>query len=227
MNKNYKQRLLKVVFLAVTILSSTTVLAEGRWDADDVINTGIVTPCQQLYIVNDPNNPNEPPDDGGVCIDIPVNLKHVKVVFNIDTPVMSGPNPVALRHMWMVGTALKARIEAGLIEPDDISIIGVFHGSAMAAGWAFKKSPVADWINKILALANPDDGTPAVNMQLEVCAATLKGMQLKGATLANGEPLDERAVYPGLYVNQGAIARLIDLQQKGYVYIQEGLIDND
>jgi intracellular sulfur oxidation DsrE/DsrF family protein len=76
-------------------------------------------------------------------------------------------------------------------------------------------NPYKDWIEKLFALNNA-----GVNIQLEVCGVTLSGAGLTNADVyssANGK----------IYVNQGAIGRLIDLQQKGYTYIQEGWVDYD
>jgi len=229
MSVKTKTIFLKSVLLAGLALGSTNVFA-----ADIAVGStvpGTIDPCQDLYLVNDPNNPAEDPNDGGVCVDVPVQLKTVKVVFNLDNPLVDtingdkGPpfdhNSIGLRHMVMLATAMKHRIEEGTLRPENVSIVGLFHGTSMKMKWAFKGSPEAFWLNKLFALANPTDGSPAVNIQLEACGVTIKGMQQKGATLANGQPLDERAVYPGILVNQGAIGRLIDLEQHGYVYVQE------
>lgn len=130
----------------------------------------------------------------------------------------------------MFGNAMKHRIEIGEVDPADIAIVGVLHGDAMRAKWAFKNipegnNPMASWIEQIFALANPTDGSPAINMHLEACGVTLKGMQLKGAKLANGQPLDERAIYSSangkIYLNQGALGRIIELQQNKFSYIQD------
>ena len=127
--------------------------------------------------------------------------------------------------MWMLGQALQHQIEIGNLDADDISVIGVFHGSAMASDhWPFKDSPVATWLGRILAY---NTASPAVHMQLEVCGVTLKGMMMGHATLTDGTPVDKSQLYPGIYVNQGAVARLGYLQQHGYAYIQEGGIDVD
>lgn len=224
-NKN-AQYLFRTVLFICALFGATSAFADGHHD--DAINTGVIDPCQQLWLVNDHNNANElpPPDGQGVCVDVPVNFHHkVKFVFNLDSPVMSGPNPVGLRHMWMLGQALQHQIEIGNLDADDISVIGVFHGSAMASDhWPFKDSPVATWLGRILAY---NTASPAVHMQLEVCGVTLKGMMMGHATLTDGTPVDKSQLYPGIYVNQGAVARLGYLQQHGYAYIQEGGIDVD
>lgn len=225
-NKN-KHYLFRTVLFIFALLGASSAFAHDSHD--DGINTGVVSPCQPLWLVNDHNNASElpPPDGQGVCVDVPVNFHHkVKLVFNLDSPVMAGPSPVGLRHMWMLGQALQHQIEIGNLEPDDISVIGVFHGSAMAgAHWPFKDSPVASWLGRVLAY---NGASPAIHMQLEVCGVTLKGMIMGGAKLNDGTtPVDQSQLYPGILVNQGAIARLVYLQKHGYSYIQEGGIDVD
>lgn len=224
MSLKTKTIFLKTLLLVALALGSTAAFA------DDIV-PGTITPCKQLPLVNDPNNPNESAngsivgtdgtyDPAGVCVDVPVNLMQVKVVFNLDNVVTtSAGDSVGLRHMWMLGTALQMRMKAGLVNPDNVSIVGLMHGSSMAAGWAFKNSPQEKWIQALFKLANDPDYP--VHIQLEACGVTIKGMQQKGAKLNGGMPLDEKAVYPGIKVNQGAIGRLIDLEQHGYVYVQE------
>ena len=126
---------------------------------------------------------------------------------------MSGGNPVGLRHMFMLGTALKARIQAGLLDPEDVSVIGVFHGSGSA--WALKSNPdyAKNFIEKIFDLKNA-----GVNMSLEMCGVTMLG---KGWTNDNLYISEKGKDYGFIHVNQGAIGRIIDLEQHGYAYIQE------
>ena len=225
-NKN-KQYLLRTVVFIFTLFGATSAFAHGHHH--DAIKTGVIDPCQQLWLVIDPNNANElpPPDGQGVCVDVPVNYHgKVKVVFNLDSPIMSGPNSVGLRHMVMLSTVLQHQIEIGNLEPENVSVIGIFHGSAMAgAHWPFKDSPVTGLLNQVLAFNHAS--TP-VHTQLEVCGVTLKGMMRGGAKLFDGTtPVDKSQLYPGILVDQGAIARLAYLEKHGYSYIQEGGIDID
>lgn len=221
MDKN-KQHLLKAVIIAGIFFGSTAAFAHR----DSKIVPGTIDPCQQLPLAVDFNNPSSDPSTG-VCVDVPVNLKKVKVVFNLDNDVVDGAgNSVGLKHMGMLGNVLKRRMMAGLIDADDISIVGLMHGTAMTAGkWAFKSAPanIKAQIDALFALAN--DPNYPVHIQLEACGTTIKGMQLHGAMVPDGSggtvPLDEKFVYPGILVNQGAIARLIDLEQHKYVYVQE------
>ena len=237
----------KTIFISVAltgfIFSSTTALADQGH-----IFPGITEPCQQLWLVNDPFNgvedaeeapftrPNgQTVDVAGECIDVPVNLDEVKVLFNIDNATVGsdGVTPVALRHMALLGKVMQHRIAIGEMAPDDVAIVGIFHGSAMAQKrWPFNENmpaPVKKWINTIFALKNA-----GINIQLEVCGVTLKGMQLKGVRTSEGVLYDEKAVYANvdtdgmapnttgrIYVNQGAIGRMIELQQHDFVYLQE------
>ena len=202
---NKKQYLLKAVFLTGAILSSTTAFADDdyRNHNDNVAN--YLNSCDTLPLVNTliggPVNTN-------VCVDAPVALEKAKVVFNLDTPVKDGSgNPVGLRHMWMLGTALQARIQAGLLDPEDVSIIGIFHGTGSA--WALSKTEMASWIEKIFALKNA-----GVNVSLEMCGVTMLGKGWTNADLYSSEN-------GFIHVNQGAIGRIIDLEQHRYAYIQE------
>ena len=121
--------------------------------------------------------------------------------------------------MFMYGTAMKNRIKAGLMDADDVAIIGVLHGAA--SKWALKAGhPQADptqqhWMDKIFALKKA-----GVNIQLEICGVNMMGNHWTKADLYSydefGNP-DPAA--PGrIYVNQGAIGRVTDLQQRKFVY---------
>ena len=239
---NNNKMLVKVVLLSGLILGSG-----GAFAGKDLV-PGVIDPCEQLWLVNDPYNPYEDPNsdtrpaDGktvaGECIDIPVNLDEVKVLFNLDAPVLNSADnnsPVGLKHMYMLGTVMQHRIRSGEMAADDVAIVGIMHGAAMRAKWAFKNipegnNPVAGWIEKIFSLKNgtncqPGMSCPKINIQLEACGVTLKGMQLKGVKLGNGLPIDEKAMYSSangkVYLNQGAIGRMIELQQHDFVYLQE------
>ena len=210
-NKN--QHLFKAVFLSGAILASTSAFAHDDnnrgHDRDNVAS--YMSSCDTLPLVNTLIGG---PVNTSVCVDAPVALEKAKVVFNLDTPITdSAGNPVGLRHMWMLGTALQARIQAGLLDPEDVSVIGVFHGTGSA--WALKSTPMASWIEKIFALNNA-----GLNISLEMCGVTMLG---KGWTNANLYSSDNGIIH----VNQGAIGRIIDLEQHKYAYIKEGLIDQD
>ncbi|MGA8033921.1 MAG: hypothetical protein WCB48_16160 [Casimicrobiaceae bacterium] len=222
-----KDHLFKAVFLASLLFGSTASFADGT------INTGIVEPCSYPPIVGDPTNSD-------ICVDVPVNLHKAKVVFNnnlnaiVSTTIKNPdgsikatvPVPIAMLHMMQLGGALKNRIDAGLMQPQNVSIIGVFHGKDPASwllndDWWKKQTnpatnslymanPYKGFIEQIFALKNA-----GVNIQLEICGVTMHG---NGWTNTN--------VYSSpngkIYVNQGAVGRLVDLEQSGYVYYQPG-----
>ena len=206
---NKKQLVLKAIMLSGAILGCSAVLAHTDSGNDSRERDNNVArymdTCDTLPLVNTLIGG---PENTSVCVDAPVALEKAKVVFNLDTPVIDGSgNPVGLRHMWMLGTALKARIEAGLLDPKDVSIIGIFHGTGSA--WALKNTTMAGWIEKIFALKNA-----GVNVNLEMCGVTMLG---KGWTNDNLYSSDNGIIH----VNQGAIGRIIDLEQHKYAYIQE------
>ena len=163
------------------------------------------------------------------CIDVPVALNTMQVVFNLDTDSRDGNgNSIGLKHMVFLATAIKDRIDHDGVDPTKVLIVGILHGSA--AGWAIKyneTSTVPDsqfqqnfWINKLWALKDA-----GVNVQLEICGVTMYGHNPRWTKAdlygydAYGEPLDSDH---RILVNQGAIGRLIDLEQHGFVLVNEG-----
>ncbi len=208
---NKKQQLLKAVFLVGAIMGSTTAFAQE--DDHDHYVANYLDTCDTLPLVNTLIGG---PVNTSVCVDAPVALTKARVVFNLDTPVTDGTNPIGLRHMWMLGTALKARINAGLLDPEKVSVIGIFHGTGSA--WANKNNPdmAKKFIEKIFALKRE-----GVNISLEMCGVTMLGKGWTNDDLYHS-PDDINGV---IHVNQGAIGRIIDLEQHGYAYIQEGFID--
>ena len=245
MSTKFKKILLTVV-AAGFIFSSATAFAIK-------LVPGTTEPCEQLWLVNDPGNAYLDADAGGECIDVPVNMKKVKVLFNLDNAVIQNKpikdaggnviiekNPVGLRHMALLGKVMQYRISQGLIEPSNIEIVGIFHGPAMSQErWPFKLGTpggsmpdyVKVWVDRIFALKNA-----GINIQLEVCGVTLKGMQttMKNVFDAPAQAwskMDERAIYSNtaadagpdgrILVNQGAVGRIIELQMNGFAYLQE------
>ena len=214
-----------IKILSKAMLMTSFVLAIGTTYADEAVNTGVVSPCSFPPIVGDPTN-------NDICVDIPVNLKKDFVVFNNNENAISSfqgsPAPLSMKHMLMLGGAMLNRINTGLMEADDVSIIGVFHGNdALAwmlndAWWSthkinpstgayYSENPYKKFIEQIFALKNK-----GLNIQMEACGVTMHGMGVTNSDLytsANGQ----------IYVNKGAVGRLVDLQQKHYVYYQPGM----
>ena len=221
-----KLKVLSAAIISTALLVSNTAMAHSD-------KVSYLDNCQYLPLVNNPTNP----ENQTVCVDAPVALKKVKVVFDMTQAAPAADKPhTGLRHMGMLAQALMGRINNGLMEADDISVIGVIHGSGAV---------------KSLALANSDDNTETknlinkifqlkkmgVNINLEICGVTLNGMkQAKIAELVesgiepvvaksmadNGMALYSNEALGGvIHVNQGAIGRMIDLQQKKYALIKE------
>ena len=200
--KNNSRRISATMILAGAFVSNS-VFADDHKKID-----GYMDNCQNLPLVSSILNgkPNT-----NVCVDAPVALKKVKAVFDMNSDALDGQNRhTGLRHMMMMGTALKARINAGLVDPEDVRIIGVLHGSGVNLAVSEAMSPVTKGlIESIYALKNA-----GVNISLEVCGVTMHGKGLTNADLyssPNGT----------LHVNQGAIGRIIDLEQHKYALIKE------
>lgn len=222
---NFKNRILmKAIFLTGLMLGSTSAFAAN-------VDTGVLDTCvYSKLVLNTPpfsNNPAFGTENTTICVDVPVSLTRAKAVFNLDTNSVNGKGESkGLKHMFMYGTALKNRIKAGLMDADDVAVIGVLHGAA--SKWALKDGDAAKeqrkWIKNIFALANPTDGSPAINIQLEICGVNMMGNGWTKADLytydVNGNP-DSNAT-GRILVNQGAIGRITDLQQSKFVYFHEG-----
>lgn len=155
-----------------------------------------------------------------VCVDYPVSLEKVKVIFNMDTDSVDGKgNANGLKHLVMIGNVMKEQIEKHQINPKNISIIGIIHGTAIK--WATKAGsvPQRKFINAIFKLKRE-----GVNIHLEACGVTMNGAGLTKKDLysydAHGNP-DPKAG-GRIYVNQGAFGREIYLQNHGYAYVEEG-----
>ena len=215
-----------LLLILCTLFNVTTAFAHDHDEHDAAINTGILDQCQYPTLATNLLAPAKfGTDNTSICVDVPVNLNKVKNLFNMDTDTVDGSgNSIGLKHMVMLGLVIKDRISKGLMDPDDVSIIGVIHGSAVK--WALKTIPAQQkmWMERIFALKKA-----GVNIQLEVCGVTLNGMGKTKADVytydANGNP-DPNA-NGRIYVNQGAIAREIYLQQHGYTYINESYEDHD
>lgn len=203
--KNKKMNLLKAVMVAGVVLGSGNAFADKDENEGNVAK--YMSNCDMLPLVNTLIGG---PVNTSVCVDAPVALEKAKVVFNLDVAVRDGAgNPTGLRHMWMLGTALKARIDAGLVDPKDVSIIGVTHGSGISMVLGNNTAKDREFIEKIYALNNQ-----GVNISLEICGVTMLGKGLTNANLYSSEN-------GMIHVNQGAIGRIIDLEQHKYVYMQE------
>lgn len=197
-----KKRALQAAILCVALISSVSAFADG--DDKNRVDQ-YLTDCQTLPLVTTLIN-GKPNND--VCVDAPVALTKAKVVFDMSSDQVDGlGRHTGLRHMFMLGTALKARINAGLLDPEDVSIIGVMHGAGLNLALTESSSKITKGIiNSIFQLK--EDG---VNINLEVCGVTMHGKGLTNADLYSDK----------IHVNQGAIGRIIDLEQHRYALIKE------
>jgi len=214
-----KTNLLKALFLAGALISTSTVFADDDKDA----NNGVMIDCSTATAPYLPTVLNLFPfsntygtENNTVCVDVPVNLTKSKVVFSINNNVAGvgvdgNGNSNGLKHMVMLGTVIKNRIANGQIDPEEVSIIGILHGSAI--GWGTKNTNQANWINQIFQLKK--DG---VNIQLEVCGVTMLGAGMNNGMIYTDPNLNRNGK---IYVNQGAIARIMYLEQRKHVYMHE------
>jgi intracellular sulfur oxidation DsrE/DsrF family protein len=137
-----------------------------------------------------------------IHIDIPVNLKKANVVFNMNQVDFSGDVPTGIKYMELLATRFKEMGTRG-------KIIGIFHGPAaymIVNDKAYNAYRLAETGNpyKKLLITLIEQG-----VQIEACAVSMKN---------NGWSNED--LLPGVKVNAGAIGRLIQLVQEGYVQIQ-------
>lgn len=137
-----------------------------------------------------------------VRVDIPVTLENAKVVFNMSHPAFQGDHPVGLKYMSSMATRLR---DAGVKG----QIVAVFHGDV---GYMTLSDRAYN------ASRNVSTGNPykqmlaelvADGVQIEECAATMRN---------HGWTNDD--LLPNVKVNAGAIGRIVQLVQQGYVQIE-------
>lgn len=137
-----------------------------------------------------------------IHVDIPISLKRANVVFNMDHLAFSGDMPVGIHYMHLLAKRYKKDGTKG-------KIIGVFHGKAAYMTLNDKAYNAYRHINT----GNPYKGAIAEllkqGVQVEECAVSMKAHHWTNDDLL-----------PGVKVNAGAVARLIELGQEGYVEIQ-------
>lgn len=137
-----------------------------------------------------------------ITIDIPVTLKEAKVVFNMDHIALAGDLPVGMKYMDLLNKKMKADKTPG-------KIIGVFHG---AAAYMTLNDQAYNAERKVTT-GNPYkgliEGLIASGVEIEECAVSMKGNHWTNSNLLYG-----------VKVNTGAIGRIIQLTQEGYVQIQ-------
>jgi intracellular sulfur oxidation DsrE/DsrF family protein len=143
-----------------------------------------------------------PPAAHEIHIDIPVSLKQANVVFNLDHLTFAGDMPVGMRYMHLLAKRFAEQGTKG-------RIIGIFHGDAAymtlndAAYNAYRHVATGNPYKQLIA------EMLAEGVQIEECAVSMAGHQWGNQDLL-----------PGVKVNTGAIYRLTQLIQEGYVQIQ-------
>lgn len=143
-----------------------------------------------------------PADANGIEIDVPVVLKDAKVVFNLDHPAFEGDEPTGLNFMRL----MLARFNA---DHTSAQMVAIFHG---AIGYMLLDDEAYNRVrgsshgnpykDQIVALM-------AGGVQIEECGETMLANHWRNADLL-----------PGAKVDTGAIIRIVQLVQQGYVQIQ-------
>jgi len=216
MNRSISKYFSGALLFIFSMCGTSAALASQQLDTN---SDGILNQCEYLPLATNLAFPKKFGEKNtSVCVDIPVKLEKAKIVFNMDTPAVDKKgNANGLKHMAMMGFVMKQQIKHGLIKPENVSIIGIVHGSALK--WVTKASTQKKWINAIFKLQSE-----GVNIHLEACAAAMNGAGLTKKNLysytANGDP-DPKAG-GRIYVNQGAFGRELYLQNQGYAYAEEG-----
>lgn len=146
------------------------------------------------------------PADGNqqktIHVDIPITLKQANVVFNMDHPANDmGDTPVGIGYMHQLAERYKKDGTKG-------RIIGVFHG---AGAYLLLNDKAFDAFTHG-STGNPYKGAIAEllkqGVKVEECAVSMKANHWTNSDLL-----------PGIKVNAGAVARIIELVQEGYVQL--------
>jgi intracellular sulfur oxidation DsrE/DsrF family protein len=160
--------------------------------------------CMPLLVgyISVAGSSQDKPAGSELRIDIPVRLERGDLVFNMNHFVMRGDMPVGIRYMDLLSRDFKEKGTKG-------RIIGVFYNDAghftlddRAYNAARKVKTGNPYKTLILELIEQ-------GVQIEECAVTMR---------ANGWTNDD--LIPGVKVNSGAIQRILELEQQGFVQIQ-------
>jgi len=137
-----------------------------------------------------------------IHVDIPIKLEKANVVFNLDHANFTGDLPLGIKSMSQLAKRFK---EMGV----EGQIIGVFHSEAAY----LTLNDTAYNAHRHVTAGNPHKGLLAELMRegvkLEECAVSMKRNHWRNDDLL-----------PGVKVNGGAVLRVIQLVQQGYVQIQ-------
>jgi intracellular sulfur oxidation DsrE/DsrF family protein len=137
-----------------------------------------------------------------IHIDVPVTIKSAKIVFNMDHAAFNGDTPIGIKHMSLV---LQRFHKMG----GELNMVGVFHSDA---GYMLLNN---ETYNKVRKTTTGNPYAPMIEdlikngVQIEECAVTMKG---------NG--WGNENLLPNVKVDTGAIGRIVQLEQNGYIMIQ-------
>lgn len=157
--------------------------------------------CVVLMVPSAPILAADTAPAGELKIDVPVQLRASKVVFNMDHLAFAGDQSVGLTYMKLMLQNYKA-------SQTPLQIIAVFHG---AAGYFLLNDAAYNKVRK------SEKGNPlkdaiaslqAAGVEMEECGQTAKNNGWVNADLL-----------PGVKVNSGANLRLVQLMQEGYVQL--------
>ena len=140
--------------------------------------------------------------ENDIHIDIPVEIKQAKVVFNMDHLAFTGDAPIGMKTMAVMAERFR---KTGI----QWSVIGAFQG---VAGYMLLNDEAYNQARKIKT-GNPYKADIEQLIRdgvvIEQCAVTMRGNRWTNASLL-----------PGVKVNTGANFRLVELMQQGYVMLQ-------
>jgi intracellular sulfur oxidation DsrE/DsrF family protein len=137
-----------------------------------------------------------------IRIDVPVSLDKADVVFNMDHLAFAGDMPVGMNYMRLLSARFREMHTRG-------NILAIFHGAAAymtlndGSYNAYRKVTTGNPYKELIA------GLLASGVVIEECAVSMKNNHWGNEDLL-----------PGIKVNSGAVSRLIQLVQKGFVQIE-------
>ena len=140
--------------------------------------------------------------NGVIEIDVPVKIKKADVVFNMHHLAFRGDMPVGIMYMQHLASHYKERNIKG-------KIIAIFYGDVAymtlndSAYNAYRAVSSGNPYRELIA------GLLQQGVEIEECAVSMKGHNWSNDDLL-----------PGVKVTTGAVTRLIQLAQQGYVQIQ-------
>jgi intracellular sulfur oxidation DsrE/DsrF family protein len=137
-----------------------------------------------------------------IVVEIPVVLEKANVVFNMDHLAFAGDVPVGMSYMLLLTNRFREMNTKG-------QIVGVFHGDA---AYMTLNDEAYNVYRKVIT-GNPYKGLLAEllkqGVQIEECIVSMKN-----------HAWGPEDLLPGVKINAGAVGRLIQLTQEGFVQIQ-------